>query len=216
MRTKWAVTVVLIGAMAGADAIGQAPPDRTPVTRYGIVSSPDFYPQATAKEALATVVKALGNGRYEYIAAHLLDPEFVDAKVAGRTRGMEAAAEKALLALREQQRRDPNLNPNADLIPVNPTEFAARVKAEADRMAFQSVVRSIVENLGESPENVSLLDKFSREGAIAENGPTATVTLKDAPTKQVFLKQVGTRWYIEDRQQEEANPKEEAKPRVEK
>lgn len=207
MRTTWAVMVILAGTLAGADAIGQAPTAKTPVVRYGVTSSPDFYPQATAKDALNTVVKALDNKRYEYIAAHLLDPEFVDAKVVERAKGLEAAAEKTLAAKREQQRRDPNLSPNEELIPVNPPEFTTRVKAEAEKLAFQSVVRSIVENLGESPENGAVLSKFAREGAFADSGTTATVSLKDVPGKQVFLKQVGTRWYIEDRQQDEAKPK---------
>jgi hypothetical protein len=206
MQTMWAVAAVLvvpIGAMA------QAPADKVSAVRYGISSSPDFYPQATAKEALASVAKALENKRYEYIAAHLLDPAFVDAKVADRAKVGEAAAEKALLTLREQQRRDPNFIGGEDAVPVNPPEFAERVKAEAEKRAFQSVVRSIVENLGESPENVRLLGKFAREGAITDGGTAATVTLKDVPAKQVYLKQVGTRWYVEDRQQEEAKPKAE-------
>ena len=44
---------------------------------------------------------------------------------------------------------------------------------------------------------------------------TATVSLKGLPDRQVFLKQVGTKWYVEDRQQAE-KAKDDVKPKADK
>lgn len=204
MRMTWAMMAALVGA---AVALGQAPADQTPVVRYGITSSPDFYPQTTAKDTLGSVAKALANKRYEYVAAHLLDPELVDAKVAERASELMPATEKSLAALRAEQRRNPAGVTPGEFVPLAPDQFAERVRAEATRSAFDSVVRSILENQSESPENVRLLDKFVRQGVFTDGGTTATVALKDVPGKQVYLKQVGGRWYIEDRQQPDLKPK---------
>jgi hypothetical protein len=204
MKKTWATTAIFV---SGFSLFGQTPPDKTPITRYGVVSSGEFYPQTTAKEALGAVVKALENKRYEYIAAHLLDPEFIEAKVTERARTIEPDIEKTLTARRTEQQKNPSRYLNEDGIPLDPQGFNARLKAEAEKVAFQTVVRSIAENLTESPENIKVLAKFTRDGTFTETGTTATVTLKDQSNKQVFLKQIGTRWFLEDKQQEEAKPK---------
>jgi hypothetical protein len=49
--------------------------------RYGIIAKLDTYPQATAKEALASVITALENRRFDYLLAQLTDPSFVDKRV---------------------------------------------------------------------------------------------------------------------------------------
>jgi hypothetical protein len=49
-----------------------------PVQRYGIDADFKTYPQATAKEALASILKAVENKRIDYILAHLADPQWVD------------------------------------------------------------------------------------------------------------------------------------------
>jgi hypothetical protein len=49
--------------------------------RYGVDANLEFYPQATPKEALRSVVKAIQRSRADYLLAHLTDPEFVDRRV---------------------------------------------------------------------------------------------------------------------------------------
>jgi hypothetical protein len=49
--------------------------------RYGIAPDTKTYPQATAKEALASVLKAAAAGKYDYLTAQLADPAFVDDRV---------------------------------------------------------------------------------------------------------------------------------------
>jgi hypothetical protein len=50
-------------------------------TRYGIAPDLKTYPQATAKETLASVLKAVEAKRVDYVVAQLADPAFVDDRV---------------------------------------------------------------------------------------------------------------------------------------
>ena len=50
--------------------------------RFAIEADPDAFPQATAKDALGSVVKAIGENRIDYLLAHLADPAYVDKRVA--------------------------------------------------------------------------------------------------------------------------------------
>ncbi|HEY7312703.1 MAG TPA: hypothetical protein VH643_25280 [Gemmataceae bacterium] len=50
-------------------------------TRYGIAPDPKMYPQGTAKETLASVLKAVEAKRVDYVVAQLADPSFVDDRV---------------------------------------------------------------------------------------------------------------------------------------
>ncbi len=58
----------------------QAQESRAP-RRYGIEANLDIYPQATPKEALASVIAAIENKRVDYLLAQLTDPSFVDQRV---------------------------------------------------------------------------------------------------------------------------------------
>jgi hypothetical protein len=51
--------------------------------RYGIAPDLKTYPQASPKEALASVLKAAEAGRFDYLVAQLADPEWVDGRVKG-------------------------------------------------------------------------------------------------------------------------------------
>jgi hypothetical protein len=57
----------------------QAQEGKTP--RYGVVLDVKNYPQSTAKEALASVIKAIDDKRIDYLVARLADPAFVDDRV---------------------------------------------------------------------------------------------------------------------------------------
>ena len=50
-------------------------------TRYGIPVDLPTYPQGTAREALASALKAADAGRFDYLAAQLADPRFIDDRV---------------------------------------------------------------------------------------------------------------------------------------
>jgi hypothetical protein len=50
-------------------------------TRYGIAPDLKTYPQATPKETLASLLKAVESKRVDYAVAQLADPAFVDDRV---------------------------------------------------------------------------------------------------------------------------------------
>jgi hypothetical protein len=75
MRVVLAVLTVLFGLTVN----GQDKAKET--KRYGIALDTKAYPQATAKEALASVIKATEAQRIDYLVAHLADPAFVDDRV---------------------------------------------------------------------------------------------------------------------------------------
>ncbi len=70
--------VLLFALTAGG--LGAAEPPKEGA-RYGIAPNLEAYPQATAKETLASVLKAIDAGRFDYLAAQLADPDWVDERV---------------------------------------------------------------------------------------------------------------------------------------
>jgi hypothetical protein len=49
--------------------------------RYGVALDVKTFPQATAKEALASVIKAIDEKKFDYLTAQLADPTFIDDRV---------------------------------------------------------------------------------------------------------------------------------------
>jgi hypothetical protein len=74
MRVGSALAAVLVLALT-ADA--QEGKD----TRHGVALDIKTFPQATAKEALASVIKAIDEKKFSYLVAQLADPPFVDDRV---------------------------------------------------------------------------------------------------------------------------------------
>jgi hypothetical protein len=79
---RWAM-FFLIGMSFLGQLHAQEPKKQTkPTTRYGIQPNVELYSQATPKEALASVLKAIDGGRITYLLAQLADPQWVDGRVA--------------------------------------------------------------------------------------------------------------------------------------
>ena len=76
-----ALLLLVLPALApSAQDEEKKPPKERP--RYGFEASPILYPQATPKETIASVVKAIDAQRVDYMLAQLADPKFVDTQVA--------------------------------------------------------------------------------------------------------------------------------------
>jgi hypothetical protein len=67
------------GLPAGPAAFGADKPDLS--KRHGIDADLKAFPQASPKEAVASVVKAVADKKADYFAAHLADPDFVDKRL---------------------------------------------------------------------------------------------------------------------------------------
>lgn len=233
MRSVWTLAVL---AAVGSAAVAEDLKDIILPSRYGVAPAPEFYPQGTPKEALATAAKLIEKQRYAYLLAHVVDPATVDAQVAARVQQLTAGVEKRLADIRADQKRNLRADtPPDDVIPADPAGFAEKVRATAEKQAFNDLVKALQDHLGEFPENVTQLVAISRDGMIAESGATATAEAKGVPGKKAYLKQMGVaaikesrvvvdnkpatrrdpttvpRWFVEDRQQDA-----EAKPKAEK
>ena len=79
MRMALTVMASLTCMAAVVAAGGEKPP--APEKRYGIEADLKAYPQATPKEALGSVVKAVEEKRIDYLVAQLTDPDFVGRRV---------------------------------------------------------------------------------------------------------------------------------------
>jgi hypothetical protein len=87
-------------------------------TRFGIDLDTKVYPQQNPKEALGSLLKAIGENQVGYLLAHLADPEFVDQQVAANMAkigpqlsesGKKALAFNQLVQTTEQGfRKDPS------------------------------------------------------------------------------------------------------------
>jgi len=73
---------------------------------------------------------------------------------------------------------------------------------------FDELVRETTVKLANEPGTVKELGRFLKEGEWEAGETNATVRLKDIKDRQVFLRKIGDRWFLENRQKPEA-PKSE-------
>src|SRR5438874_12766817 len=86
----------LVGLLSAAPA--QPPAEVKLDPQYGVPGNARVYPQTDPKAALASAVKAIEAGRYDYLAAHLPAPTFVEGRIDERAKQIEPAAEADLRA----------------------------------------------------------------------------------------------------------------------
>src|SRR6187401_863893 len=92
-----ALGLAAVGLVASPPAAGQpkvAEPEEVP-PRYGQPFRPKAFPQGTAREVVASAVAAVEKGEFAYLAAHLLDPAFVDARLDAMSAGPSNPYRKA-------------------------------------------------------------------------------------------------------------------------
>jgi hypothetical protein len=87
------ISIVLVLAVGSLSPItAQAPKSTLPTKRHGIELDLDKFPQATPKDTLASLLKAIELRKIDYLLAQLADPEYVDRRVkqvhAGKFDGM--------------------------------------------------------------------------------------------------------------------------------
>jgi hypothetical protein len=185
MRPLFAVAAALV--LAAASASQDVPP------RFGILHNPDLYRQDTPQETLRSALAAVGRERYDYLAAHLLDPEWVDARLATNQPYFERVAGEQIVATAAgAQLRGPALQ--------------ARVQEVGTRLNFQELTGQIRRKLADEPDNVKDLRRFLREGEFKTSGETAVAVLQDAKDRALYFKKVKDRWFLENRKDEAAAP----------
>jgi hypothetical protein len=66
-------------------------------------------------------------------------------------------------------------------------------------LAFQRLVKATTEHFRDDPTKIRMLIRFAKDGDWKVEEATATASLKVLPARKVFLKKIGERWYLEDR-----------------
>lgn len=68
-------------------------------------------------------------------------------------------------------------------------------------LAFDKLVAGTVAYFQSDPILVKQLRKFARDAEWEVNEDAATAALKDVPARKVYMKRIGERWFLENRQQ---------------
>lgn len=79
MRQTVVLAIGILGFVSRADTLAQQA--KEPPKRFGIEADLENYPQADAKTAFASVLKAIDNKKIDYLLAQLSDPQWVDERV---------------------------------------------------------------------------------------------------------------------------------------
>ena len=191
-----------------AVASGQPQPVELPPERYGVRSEIVLYPQATPRQAVATLAALVERKKFEYLVAQVLDPATVDARVAQRASAIRAGVERELDDLRTSQRLRPGGVAPENRVPDDAKLFAESVQAKTNALAFQEVVKDVRAHLSEYPENLALFRKLAKDGDFADAATESVASLKADPARKLFLKKDGLRWVVEDRKDgRKAEPK---------
>jgi len=178
-----AVGLVLAAAAAGQDV---AP-------RFGVLHNPDLYKQDTPQEALAAALGAIDRERYDYLVAHLLDPDWVDGRIAANRGYFDRVAGEQIVA-------------TAAGAALRGPELDARVREVSTRLNYQRLTADVRRKLADEPDNVKDLRRFARDGQFQVAGDTATATLKDVKDRALYFKKVNNRWFVENRKDEAVAP----------
>ena len=68
---------------------------------------------------------------------------------------------------------------------------------------FDEFERETRTKLNDSPETVKVLRRFQKDGDWETQEDKASARLKDIPDRMVFMRKIGKRWYLENRQRPE-------------
>lgn len=214
MRRPALAAVALLAAVLSASA-QNAPKSATDTpTRFGLPARPKTFPQGTAKDALRSAIEAAEKNEYTYLLAHLIDPQFVDARLVDRAKQLEPAVEVELANLRKYQKANPDRVARENRVPDDPGEFKAYTADEARTRAFRQLVRDTTDKLVDDPQALKDLRRFLREGTFTDVAGGVRVTIPEVKDRSVFLRQIGDRWFVENRQVEDARkePAEKKEP----
>ena len=204
-------TLFALGTL-GLVALGapaQNPPPVSPVAaaqqaaaalanRYGVAASPAAFPQKTVPEAMSSLAKAVEKGRADYLAAHLVLPSLVDARVLERAKKLELAVDAQLRVKRDSERAAPPASVASETrVPLDAVGFQAEVERRAQVAAFAQVAQSIRAYTSDKPGLARELREYALSGTVSEVGDAATVTLPGSK-KLMRLVRLSDRWFLDD------------------
>jgi hypothetical protein len=212
MRKPFAIVLVLGLSSVASSQEGKPKTPEEPPPRFGVAFKGKVYLQATPKESLNSLIEAAEKGDFTYLVAHLLEPSFVDTRVADRAKQFEAQVSANLAALRDFQQKNLDKVDRESRVPTDAVEFQKRVLVDAKAAAFKQLVKDVQEKFQEDPETLKAMRLF-RSGAVFPDMPGDSVKLNHAEVKDrvLFIKKIDNRYYLENKQADEPAPKEPEK-----
>jgi hypothetical protein len=162
--------------------------------RYNIEYNPVAYPHKTPQEGLKAIVKAIDAGAYEYMLAHLVDPKFVDTRVAEYFTLMFP---KELL-----RKEDETIALTEDLLTRKRLEIGKERRLfERQVLSFSRLVKETRKHFSEDPVLLRELRQMARDGEWDADETKGICSLKGVTTRKAFFKAREGRWFMEERQQ---------------
>jgi hypothetical protein len=86
---------------------------------------------------------------------------------------------------------------------ADPTWVDQRVR-QVHGGKFEAMVEETTSKLSNDRAGSKELERFSREGTWEVGGDRATATLKEVPNRQVFMRKLNGRWFLESRRESAA------------
>jgi hypothetical protein len=181
------VGLAFAGPAAAQEFLKVVPP------RYDVLHNPDLYPQRTPKEALTAAVGSIERGRFDYLAAHLMVPAYVD----GRLRNTQEYFER--VAAEQIATSGQNLGGR---------ELQERIIDVGTRLNFRNLADEVRRKTAEDREALADMKRFLREGVFEENVDTAVGRVKDIKDRAVYFKLIDGRWFLDNRKEDRPPAKE--------
>jgi len=164
-------------------------------SRFEVLYNPDLYKQDTPQDTVNSILGAIERGRFDYIVAHLLDPDFVDNRLATTRNYFERVAAEQVAG-------------SAGGATLKGAELENRIRDVGLRLNVADLADRIRKKLVDEPANIRDLKRFARDGQFQTSADTGSATLKDVKDRALYFKNVKGRWYMENRK-EEALPSKE-------
>jgi hypothetical protein len=204
MRLVFALTL-----LSGTVALAQDPVAKEPEPRFGVAPKLKVYPQSTPKQALKSALTAIQSGDTAYLVAHLLDPGFVELRLSDRAKQYEADLELQLSRRRDEQIRNPDRYAAADRLPTDRAQFVALIVEESRKAAFRQLIQDINQKVLDDPESFRDMRKLLADGKFEDAETGAKVTHPAVKFRALYLRKIGDRYFLENRQDDQAEPKKE-------
>ena len=210
MRKPFALLLVMGLASAASSQEGKPKtPEETP-PRFGVAFKGRVYLQATPKESLNSLIETADKGEFNYLVAHLLEPSYVDARVADRAKQVEPLVEANLAALRDFQQKNLDKVDREARIPLDAGKFRERVLIDSKAAAFKQLVKDVQEKFNEDPETLKAMRLFRSGGTFPDMpGDLVKIGHPEVKDRSLFIKKLADRYYIENRQADAPEPMKE-------
>lgn len=102
------VRLTALSCLLGLVALAATAQQDSKITvRYGVVADINTFPQTTAKEALSSTIKAIDQRRFDYLLAHLTDPDWLEQRIKQTTRGGQAGFDQVVREVSAKLTEDP-------------------------------------------------------------------------------------------------------------